>query len=471
MRTRLVALLGGVVAALALTLALLLLNPPAQTNPALLLREGDITEIISVNIQNTHGAYTVTAKDGGYEVFDIPAPLVDYERFLLLMNDCATLKALRVVDENPTDLALFGLDKPQATLHVEYLRGAPFDLRIGNTEPVSGNVYAEHGGRVYLIKQPYAQSYLNPARALISPYVTEPLALSSPLSAVLDATFTGGPLAQPVVLQAVVSTNEDLVREATSFGAASHLVRVGNDTFELDQTYGVEVLGSLLGIQAQDIVAYNCTAEQFAEHGFNKPWMQVAFQLMNNTEGKVQNLQLTIVKQAEDQYLMRRGEEDVIYQVGSLPFLGIDPGPLMMRWYLSPLILDLDSVSVTLPETTLDFQISGEANADKQATLNGQPMEIETFRKFYRLLTSASHDGALLDAPAPTGQPLLTVQYTYLDKAKQPDLIQFYAADARKIIVVLNGNMVEYGLREMYVTRLLEAATALQTGTDFEENW
>lgn len=469
----LLVIMGAVVAALAVGLAVLLLNPPKADDGGLVIYDTAPSNIQTIEVENGFGRYTVRAEGEGYHVHDIPAELVDHDTFMLLMNSSSNVKAKQLVEEKPDDLALYGLDAPMARVKVTYKQGKSLELALGKVETVGGGVYfqAGGGGAVYLMDTYKALSFTSAAANYISRNVTEPLALSSPLSAVLDASFIGGGLQAPVVVQSVSAGGEVLAREALSYGAVTHLVRLGDDTFELDQTYGIEVLGSLLGIRAKTVEAYNCSPEQVAAYGFGTPWLQAEFDLMNNMDGEVYRLLLSVVPIEDGEYLIRRNEEDIIYRVPQQAFMQIDPGKMMMRWYMTPLIMDLSGVTVTGGGQTLDFEISGETNAEKQASLNGAPMDMALYRKFHRLLTSASNDGERLEAPQVAGQPLLVIEYRYNDPEKAPDRVEFYPGEVRKVTVVVNGNPIEYGMREMFVTRALEACKAVLAGEDFEENW
>jgi hypothetical protein len=335
-------ILGAAIAALSLILCFLKFYPTGQDlSSALIIRDGDPTDIVYLGIQNSHGFFEIRSSGEGYEVHDIPAPLVDYSRFVKLMTDCASLRAKKIAVENPrlgmgnskgseiivdsdsldaldaldaldtldalgdlndlddqdaldvldafddlddlNALAVFGLDNPVSTVHVQYKSGPDMTLNIGCVEPISENVYFMVMGKnpIYLMDAATAANFTCAPKDYVSRRVTDDPGLASPLGSITSVSFAGGGLDRPVNIVSVMNGGEGLRRKALSYGAASHLVNVGDDTFKLDETYGYEILGALMNIKAVDIEAYNCSDAQLEYMGFYAPWMTVDISVAN----------------------------------------------------------------------------------------------------------------------------------------------------------------------------------------------
>ena len=549
-------LLGAIAAALAFVFIMLKINPPGRETQEIIIRQGEPGDIRRLLIQNGFGEFEIRYTGEGYEVHDIPAPLVDYDRFMELMEFCATPRANKLAarpasgvnadkdmangasdvagvsmandasdvagigmangagdgvgEEAGNGFGAYGLETPAATVSVQYVSGPDLTFYIGGFEPVSKSVYFNVAGNrsVYLMDTKIAADFLCPPKGYISLDVTESSAFTSPLSAVIDASFFGGGLERPVVIESVAYGGEELKRLALSYGAASHLVHLGDDTFELDQTYGIQVLGSLLGITAADIEAYNCTNDELFGMGILTPWLYIDFDLavsnygnadaggdsveygggadagvdvggggssggVGGYEGNAFNLRLSVVPLGDGKYLVRRNAEDIVYITDKLAFMSIDEEKLMNRWYLSPMIMDLSGVSASVSGFDLNFELGGESNAGRTVKLNAENFDITVFRKFFRLLTSASNDGELLSDSDLNVDALVTViEYRYLDPLKPPDRIEFYMGPGtRKLIAVVNGKPVKYGIRSMFYTRVTEACYAILDGKDFDADW
>lgn len=465
---RLVIIAAVLVAALG-AIALILLQPDTSSDP-LAFRDSAPTDIRSVHIQNASGSFDINAEGDGYTTDDIPPELLDMEEFISLMTYAGAVNAKQSVDNAPSDLSLYGLDNPAAAVDIAYNDGSTLSLTIGSAEPISGNYYFTVDGKptVYLIEAARCAPFLQAKKDYIDDMVTPSDQMSSPLSAILDVTFTGGPLDEPVSIRAVTGGDPEISRIASSFGAPTHLV-MAKGKHELDQTYGVDLLGSLLGITATEIVGYGYTPQQIADFGFSSPSMQADFDLKTGANAEVVHYALTLLEKDGAFYITCNGN-GVIYRIDRPLFYSIQYDKLPVRWFLSPLMIDVSSVELSTNGQTYAFNITGKTNADKQVTCNGAPMDIERFRTFYQLLISAASDGILIDEAVPDGEPLLTLTYRYLDEEKAPDVMKLYKGATRRVYVEVNGAM-EFSMEEAYLTRVQAAAAVIMTDQPFETEW
>jgi hypothetical protein len=426
--------------------------------------------VVRVRLHNAHGTMDVAFDGEGYVVDDIPAELVDMRAFIDLLTSCGKIHALRTVASTSRELQLYGLAEPGARAEITYADGSALTLLIGDVERITGGTYfrVEDDPSVYLMAAERGASFLWPKEAYIDHLVTPRLALSSPLSALLDVTFVGGGLTAPVTVEAVASGDPDVVRAAISFGAPTHIVR-GSGTYELDQTYGVEIMGSLLGLSAYEIVGYNLGHEEIMAFGFDRPTMRVAFGLKNGTDVEVEHYDLVLLHK-DDAYYVTCNDNGVIYAVGEPAFYHVAYDRLLVRWFLSPLLTDVRAIEINSGDEAYTFVITGETSAEKEVTCNGEPLDIDRFRTLYRLLTSAAHDGRLLEGVVIGGAPLLRFTYHYLDAQKQPDVLELYPGDARRLYVRVNG-VTELAMRETYLLRVQEALSILWTEDPIQTDW
>ncbi len=467
---RLLIIAAVVVGLLAVASVVLLLNPKATAGSGVSFKAVEPTDVVHVLISNEHDTIDISFTGEGYLVDDIPAELVDTEDFIDLLTNCARIDAMRIVTSAPDDLALYGLSDPDARVEIGYSGGSALTLLIGDVEPVSGNTYfsVEGDPAVYLMESKRSADFLLPKKAYVEDLVTPKLAMSSPLSALLNVTFIGGTLAEPITLEAVAAGDPEVARAAISFGAPTHIVR-GKGVYELDQTYGVEMLGSLLGISAYDIVGYGLTQEEIMAFGFGQPTMRVEFDLKNGADAPVEHYSLAVLQKDDATYLTCN-DNGVIYAIQEIAFLHIEYSKLPVRWFLSPLLIDVSEIELTTGGKDYDFVIAGQTSAEKRVTCNGKELDIERFRTLYGLLISAAHDGTLLEDVAVQGAPLLELTYHYLDGQKQPDVMKLYPGDARRLYVQVNG-VTEVAMREAYLTRVQEALGILWTDDPIESDW
>ena len=467
---------AGLVTAAVLAAALILLQGKkvSRETGVKVFADHDPTQIQELQVTNASGSYKVLYDEAeeGYVFDDLPVNIVDVDGFFELMNHAGGFGSLRLVEADAKDLSLYGLTEPRAQVSVIYDDGSSYSMAIGDEEKISGNYYGEvlseeEKGNVYLFAKEDMLYFLLRKEAYISDLVTPELAVSSPLSAVRDITFSGTALSQPITITAVQGADPETVLAAKSFGPATHLVRM-KGVYELDQTYGIKVLGSVLGIRALEVVGYNVTEEELSTLGFDDPYMQVDFSLRNGTD-YITDHQLRLVPRGEN-YLAYMLGSGVVFLVAPPEFVSVDPTQLCLRWFLSPLRTDLTDLTVEFDGETYVYTTGTDEEGNITAQVNDKPMDAEQFFKLYRLVTGASSDGVYLEDPVCEGEPVLTVTYHYAVDGKSPDVMKLYPGSLRRLNVEING-VAEYDMREAFAQAVKTACRHTLTGEEVEENW
>jgi hypothetical protein len=141
----------------------------------------------------------------------------------------------------------------------------------------------------------------------------------------------------------------------------------------------------------------------------------------------------------------------------------------MLRWFLSPLRLDLASLVVSFGGETYTYQSGKNDDGTQYAFVNGKAMDIDLFYSFYRLVTSAASDGLYLADAVATGNPLMTITYTYLDPDKSPDVMTLYEGGRARVDVDVNGT-IEFDMKASFVDVMELACRHTVTGEPIEEN-
>jgi len=477
---RSLAIAGGAVLALAAVFAALLLQPPARAPRALEPFEGQAAggtvftaaepvDISSVAVRNAAGAYRFFYEGDGYVLDDIPATIADLGAFIDFMVNAGRLSAVRQVADAPAEA--YGLETPAATVSIDFFDGGALRLAIGGREAISGGYYvaAEGFPGVHLMAAPMAEPFLRPKTQVIDRNVTPPLRVTSPLSAVRDVTFAGGPLERPVTVQAVSGGDEQVRLAALSFGSATHLVRE-TGVYQLDQTYGIEILGSLFGIQTLGVEGYNLLEDEMAALGFAEPWMTVEFDAVNGAGAQVERHVLRVYREGDAFYAALEGS-GAVFRIGRQPFMDIRYERLPVRWLLTPLLMDLSAVTVEGEGRRYRFEIDNTDPRNPVITHEAAALDTQLFRSFFRLITSAAHDGTYLGPlERPGGGALLTITYEYTAPGKAPDVLTLYPGGVRRAHVFVNG-AGEFAMKDQFAARVLEGIESLLAGQPIEENW
>ena len=468
--------LAGLIVIAVLAACLIVWNSKAKTpySDVKIFVEKEPADITDLSVKNASGGYRVwfDETEDGYVFDDIPVNLLDIEGFYALMDHACAFGSLRLVEQHANDLAKYGLENPRAEVAVTFADDAVFSLAIGDKEKVSGNYYGEvlspeEAGNVYLFAEEDVLYYLLRKEAYISTQVTPQLMVSSPLSAVRDITFSGTALSRPVSITAVSGADREVVLAAKSFGPATHLVRM-KGVYELDQTYGIEILGSVLDIRAVDVAAYNVTAEQLSALGFDEPYLQVDFSLKNGTD-YIADYQLRLVPEG-GYYLAYMLGSGVVFRIEPPAFAALKETKLCLRWFLSPLRTDVADLTVSFGDASYTFTSWIDDDGTIKAAVNGEEMDTEQFFRFYRLVTSACSEGICLEDPVNTGDPVMTITYNYNIEGKAPDVMKLYKGSLRRVNVEING-VTEFDMRAAFVDVVMDACTKALSDEAIRELW
>lgn len=461
-----------VIGILSCTLYILLRQPLTveEKTDVLHLCNRSIMEIERIEIENQHDAYAVWQEEGGFLIHGIPVKVVNDEYLRMLLEECSVIEYLSVANEDPYDLSLYGLDKPMAKVNIKYTDETVLTLEIGNEEPVSGGQYFMVTGenRVLLMKHNRSIRFTMPLTNYIKYVIISPCNFNSPLSIVKDITFSGTSLPEPIVIEAVDEKNAQHMRDAASFGVATHLVR-SPGLHEIDQTEAVKVFNSLMGLVSEGVVDYNCTKEQLNVYGFDNPWLKVEFDYQNKGEVNPTHVVLRVV-QHEGGLIAIRDDEGVVYRILDVEFTKIKYENIVMRWFLTPFITDLASMKINFDDKNYHFIFSGDSNRTLAVKLSERELDIDAFRTYYTLIISAENDGEQLQSPKVDGEPLITVEFTYRDKQKTKDTMRLYKGNMRRAFVEING-MMEFAMRQNYVECIKQATVALLNKEAFSVQW
>jgi hypothetical protein len=328
------------------------------------------------------------------------------------------------------------------------------------------------GDAVYLMDRSRAVRFLQPLKNFIHYEIVPFRGYPSPLEAVPYLRLSGEAFPRPVVITRVREDSGEDMRIASSFGAASHLVR-SPALHEIDQKECIGVFSSLTGLLNIEVFAYNMDDGELAALGFDRPWVRAEYDY-KRSEGEEPLRILLRVARHQGGYLLVRDDQRVVHRIGHKAFIGTSYEKLASRWFLTPFITDLESLTIErgrdAGQETFVIRLSGEDNRSLGAVLNGQPLDIGLFRKFYRLLTSASGDGAPPEGPVRPGPALLTVTFSYRDREKGDDVMIFSRGSLRRLYVTVNG-VTEFAVLERYLRVTAAALEALAEGKDFSADW
>ena len=141
-------------------------SKPAETEPPVVdetvpLISGDASSLVSVEFQIGDGeTFVLKKKDSKWQLGDDPDYPLNAATEQKIADAAAIVVAERLVAENPSDPAEFGLDKPSGKISVN-LSGIVTVLELGNANSFSGLTYLRVEGKpqIYAIPNSFVQTF------------------------------------------------------------------------------------------------------------------------------------------------------------------------------------------------------------------------------------------------------------------------------------------------------------------------
>lgn len=444
----------------------------AQENQSgLAAPERGVQEIVRVVVKNTKGEYTVVQGAEGPVMEGFPPEFINPEYLTMLLEECASVQYQELVAEHPEDAGIYGLTAPEATVEISYGDNSALTLFIGGEEPISGGRYFQTNlsPAVMLMKAGRTVRFTMPVEKYIDFVIIPPEADVAPLNELGDIKFSGANFPEPVLLRSTLEVDEAFRLQGLSYGAFTHLI-VSPGQYEGNATALSTLVDQLLGLISEKVVDYGCTPEELTDYGFHEPYLQIDFDYKNGKDAPILPYTLR-VSRWEDGYIATVNDEGIVYQILDQDFLHLDYDDLILRWFVSPLISDIQALEVSIGSEMIRYELSGRDAKDLGVTVNGEPIDPALFRRYYNLITSAASSGdRLAQVPALSHQPLLTLRYCYRNGEKEDDLLEVFPHSTRKHAVRLNG-VCEFTMQDTYVTAVTEATAALKAGQSFPTDW
>ena len=478
--------LGAVVLVLTLTAPDDGEDEPEQTaaateDPALVLQPEKEGAISSIYVENPQGSYTVTITEKDQEkvytlkgMEDLDDGLLNTSLFSTLEKNLTDMTARSLVEENPTDLAQYGLDKPQAKATVTYENGNTFTVLVGNTVTSGAANYLMVEGKntvysYYTYSLNYVMTYDN--MSFISTAVIPTISQNG--ADISKITVKRKDWEEPLILEALPELPED----STSIRVFSYTFTSPYDVY-LDLNTGTDYLGALSGLTAEKAVVINPTEEDYEKYGLKDPFCEVD-ELVGETVYRLYIGDAIIEEEKDEEtgvvttqtvayYAYSNKAPHAIYRISAekLIWASMDISTYMSTLFIMPYIYDVDTFSFKDADSDFTVKIDGDA---EQCTfyLDGKETDGAKFRSLYQFVVSCRGEELYTDAER--GELLAEYTFSY-EIDKEPDTVSLYASDDRKVIIAINGKNI-FKTKWNYRTRLSENAKAFVEGGEIVENY
>lgn len=384
--------------------------------------------------------------------------------------------ANEIIEENCTDLAKFGFDKPSLVAEIKFEGKDAFKITLGDISPDSYTRYAIITGEntVYDLSTSTLSSLLHTKydyldRLLISP---------------LETGEDGNPI-QPNINNIKINRNDletPIELEEYKTGELSknsipgvNFKMVSPIDAMVDQNTAQQSIFGVFGLSADKAVVVKPTKEDLSKYGFDNPTS-----VFEMTYDETSSVKIIVGKQVENEddnnnqaqyYVMREGT-DIIYVLSkqSMMWIDLQVKDVMSSIAVLPPILDIDSVNINIGnESYLVKYIKGEDETDTneiKASVNGKNVDVDASKKLLQLLYMTSIQD--INKVTPTKPADCTVTYNYSNG--KIDKVEFYVLEDRQIVISLNGNYGYLG-RAGYVDKVSREVLNLVNGEKVDTDW
>ena len=396
-----------------------------------------------------------------------------------LFSTLDAINASQLVEENPADLAKYGMDTPRATITIRYSDGTENVLLLGDTLPTGVGCYGmvNDDPNVYALTSsisPYAELVLTDfVDTTIIETWTAPEDSEATAPEIRSMTVVGGALTETIgdtpFSFEMGEYNEDLASYGMS-GSTWVITSPVNASLHTENTQ--ELRDAVNGLSASDVAAIHPDEAMLAEYGLDDPYTVVDF----NRDGEDFHLDIGASDGSGNRYVMTDGK-DVVFVVAesSLPWISIDITKMFSSILYLPFIDDVSQVDLMLNGETYSFEMElaepeepeeGEEAEEPslgRVTYNGQELDLDNYRTMYQFFLLAPAEDLNLDGT--TGELIASITYHYHDDPDRTDTIEFYQISDRRVALGLNGD-ISFTSRIAYITRLEQNLEKLLNGEE-----
>lgn len=474
---------GGIVLLLVASLCLLLFHPkpttdtssstPSTDTELVTLIEEDAQTLSSLQIKNSKDEYTIELlgeNKWGIKALD---GLEQQDTYSDAINAAGTVYASSIIEENASDLAQYGLDKPSIVYTAKYSTGKSYTVEIGDTRSNLYLTYIKLGdsNTVYSVSSTKYSALEKSSMDYLAGEIIPAAAVNEETGQAAVPVIKDIEIINEMVEQPMLFKEFDKSTLTENSVTMTNLQMQSPVVSELNASKVDTYFGSYFGLTANSVAAANPTKDQLVEFGLDNPTSSFAMTYDETNKVKLITGKTIKGKDAEGGdielcYLMREGK-NIVYIVAkdSLKWMTLKPEEIISSVPLLVPILDLDTAEINLDGKVITIKYTpgtGEDNEinDMTATVNGEKVDITAAKKYLQLMYATDVSG--INTEVPTGEPTVTFKYNYREGGKV-DILEIYELADRTTIISVNKNPSFTG-RAGYIEKLRVETAHLLAG-------
>ncbi|MBP0990818.1 MAG: DUF4340 domain-containing protein [Oscillospiraceae bacterium] len=418
-----------------------------------------------VSVENGKGGYTLTVDESGTgtvpELSGIPTNLKNIKS---VVQKSGKISAAQLVKEDLSDSEEYGLSQPSAKIEIKYGDGESFKISLGDSVPGNVGVYAECGGKIYIIQNTAANVYFYGYNDLADLALTPEVDPENEVVIFGDIELGGWSRKEKIMISRTEEDEDTPLLVAAGFEMTEPKRRLVS--FEAAD----EIFNSVLNIHATGIEIMHATQEDISEKGLADPYTYVKYVLYEDTDmTKPQYFGIYVSEPDEDGncFAMIDGSE-AIYVIKYVPdsIFDAEYKDLLDNMPILPYINNVAEFIIKIDGTTYDYVLTLDSDENLTVVCNGTTIDTDNFRSLYQSVLMLSGEEFVEDEPEVT-EPYMTVIYKYVNTNYDDNEINFYKGPLRRYYAEFNGG-IDFTVKEQKIDDVKDKCEKLQRGENIE---
>lgn len=378
--------------------------------------------------------------DGSWTVNNLPESDIDTSKTKTFVDTAIDMKAESLIEENPSDLAQYGLDAPQTTVFINKNDGTSDKIFIGAKSAVNNDyfVMTSLGTEVYTLSFYKVDILKNPIT-----YYTD---------------FTRFEIEDTSEISAVKIERSDMT------------INFVKNTYTSQSIYSEWILTSPINTDANaDYISNNVLKNigniklsspvEGSDFGFDKPTAKLTITIKPYDEekeeyGEEYAEELIVGKLSEGDVYVKYKDKAYTVSASYLDFVNTPLINAVTKIQSLINIADVEKVDVNYRGTAHSLGIThfGEDNKDMAFTLDGTNMDESAAKKLYQELIGIQVDGIYNGQQ--TGEAIMSVYYKGYNGASDMN-VEFRTINDLDCAFVKNGE-IQFTVKKSVVTALMD---------------
>lgn len=406
-----------------------LINKQQNQNATMLIHALNTADIEKIEVDNSLETFVLyRGSDDEWEIRgyeSLPYQTGMISSYIEIINN---VSAERIIEENSVDLGKYGLDKPVKINYI-FKNGKSYIFLVGNQTPDKKAYYAkkQDESTVYLINEGRGDTFKQTYKDLFVKEFLKEINISDE-DTVTSFLFAGKDRQKPIIIQQIPKDDKNLT--------ISNYRMTSPGQYDVSISIIQKIMNELTGVMRGEVVKVFPDKLELAQYGLDVPMYSVA---VTTTEGS-SILNIGGLDDKGKRYVMRDGV-DILFSVDDEK----------INWALSneydfissiPFVRALSTISyIKVDSQTNHFEFYLSENSTK-ITLNGKPIDSNTFIPFYTALSKITTVGRANEqdmTKIKNDKAALTIEIKY-NNGMDNDLLAFKKLDDWLYLFKINNS-------------------------------